>query len=61
MKEYKMTAAQAKAKYKVLSDADFRRLQKDENGMYDSEQARLLALKKALSNFSKNNQSKEVR
>lgn len=56
-----MTAAQAKAKYKVLSDADFRRLQKDENGMYDSEQARLLALKKALSNFSKNNQSKEVR
>ena len=56
-----MTAAEAKAKYKVLSDADLRRLYRDENGMYDSEEVRLSALKKALSDFSKNNQSKEER
>ena len=56
---YKLSASEAKKKYPILTDYDLKKVQRDQDGLYNTEELRARALKKALSDFSKNNQSKE--
>ena len=53
MNFYRLSAAEAKKKYSILTDHDLKQLHKDADGLYMTNEVREKALKKALKNFNK--------